>query len=115
MDQTDKWELAAQLEGVILRGPAGAEVARIVSAEVKKAGQELWLELEEDGAERTQLWAVQTRQLVRMAGGTLAVDRIRSAIADPYTREHPARGGGARYGNPVSGGSPGPGDPDLDL
>ncbi len=117
----DPDEIVRNLEGAILREPHGQEVAKIHSAGIEQAGQELRFEVEDFGTRREYAWTVETQQVIDTAGVSPGLDDIQRAITDLFTSDEGRRsviesGVSQDPGEAaVDAVSPGPGDPELDL
>jgi hypothetical protein len=110
----DPERIARDLTDAVLREPEGEEIAKIDAVEIKESGRTLLFKVDDFGAGAKYRWTVDTQRVIDEAGSRPAVGDIRSAVMNLYTRDEGDRSvlGG---GSPLGSGSPGPGDPGLDL
>jgi hypothetical protein len=110
----DPEEIARDLTDAILREPDGEEIAKINSVDIEESGRTLLFEVDDYGAGEKYRWTVDAQRVIDEAGSLAAVDDVQSAVMNLYTRDEGDRSvlGG---GSPLDSGSPGPGDPELDL
>jgi hypothetical protein len=110
----DPEELARDLTDAVLREPGGGEIAKIDSVQIGGSGQTLSFKVNDYGAGMIYRWTIPTQRVIDEAGPKAAGRDVRSAVMNLYTRQvgHRSVLGGD---SPQGSGSPGPGDPELDL
>jgi len=116
----DPEEIVRNVEGAILREPGGDKIAKIESAGVEESGRMLWFEVEDFGAGEKYGWTVDTQKVIGEVGYRSAAHEIQAVVRELYKRDEGDRSvlekGISWHGQRLAdSGSPGPGDPDLDL
>ena len=127
----DPEEIMRHVQGAILRKPDGPEIGKIDSVDMTDSGKKLRFEIEDYSAGERYSWIVDTQRVMGVVDVYFAADEINTAVTDLYTEDEGYRsvlgfagtvegdnpqGIGTEAGERVlDSGSPGPGDPELDL